>query len=354
MYKESFSSPEVSVIVPVYNVERSISRCLNSLQTQTFSNIEIILIDDGSTDKSGAICEHFAATDSRIIVIHQSNSGVSEARNNGIEIAKSEYILFVDSDDYVDDRYVETMFQNKSDLTLCGMQKEDEKGRKISEVKYVNKLFLKQEEIDYVDFISQRGIYSPYCKLFRRSIICDNTIKFPQNISWGEDGMFLGDYLQHTKSIRFIDYNGYHYIRYSECGSLSTKVRKNIIEMIVASRLYLRDSLLNVATIGQEQIKDEIDSNICLNCASFLEILLTSTELSDNEKIELLNIFIQNEYVRKLLNGHSDFISKRLQKCFKTKQPQKMVKTYNNMLVKQEQKRIWKKRFLRRLKLINE
>ena len=354
MCKNSFSSPEVSVIVPVYNVERSISRCLESLQTQTFSNIEIIIIDDGSTDKSGAICEQFAANDSRITVIHQLNCGVSEARNNGIKIAKSEYILFVDSDDYVDNQFVETMLQNKSDLTLCGMQKEDENGRKISEVKYVNKLFLKQEEIDYVDFISQRGIYSPYCKLFSRSIIHDNTIKFPKNISWGEDGMFLGDYLQHTKSIRFIDYNGYHYVRYGGGSSLSTKLRKNIMEMIVASRLYLRDSLLNVATVGQEQIEEEIDSNICLNCASFLEILLTSTTLSDNEKIELLDVFIKNQYVKKLLNGRGNLISKRLQKCFKTKSPQSMVKTYNTMLIRQEQKRIWKKRFLRRLKLIKE
>ena len=354
MCKNNLISPKASIIVPVYNVENSISRCLKSLQTQTLSNIEIILIDDGSIDKSGAICEQFAVNDSRIVVIHQTNSGVSEARNKGIELAKSKYILFVDSDDYVDSSFVESMLKNESDLTLCGMQKENENGRTISEVKYSNIFYAKKKDIDYVVFISQRGIYSPYCKLFRRSIIIDNKIRFPKNVSWGEDGMFLGDYLQYVKSMRFINYNGYHYVRYSGCDSLSTKVRKDIMDLIVVSRLYLRDSLINVATAGQEQIEEEIDFNICLNCASFLEILLTSAAISDNEKIELLCLFAKNQYVKKVLNEPERFISKRMQKCFKMTKPQKMVKTYKNMLIRQEQKRIWKKRLLRRLRLIKE
>lgn len=345
---------KVSIIVPVYNVESSISRCLESIQTQTFTDLRIILIDDGSTDNSGTICDQFAKDDSRITVIHQENKGVSAARNAGIEIANSEYILFVDSDDYIDSGFVEIMLKNESDLTLCGMHKDDENGRIISEVRYTNTFFEHQIDIDYEYFLSQRGIYSPYCKLFKCSLIKENGIRFPKDISWGEDSMFLGDYLQYANSIRFIDYNGYHYVRYSGANSLSTKVRRNIMDMVVASRLYLRDAIINVSVVGQEQIKEEIDSNICLNCASFLEILLTSTVISDIEKIELLNIFIKNQYVTRLLNEPERFITKRLQKCFKKKQPQKMVNTYNNMLFRQEKKRIWKKRVFRRLNLLKE
>lgn len=345
---------KVSIIVPVYNVESSISRCLKSIQTQTFKDLRIILIDDGSTDNSGMICDRFAEDDSRITVIHQENMGVSAARNAGIKIAKSEYFLFVDSDDYLDSEFVEMMLHNESDLTLCGMQKEDENGRKLSEVKYSNIYFKKQIDIDYVYFISQRGIYSPYCKLFRSSIIKDNEIRFPKDISWGEDGMFLGDYLQYADSIRFIDYNGYHYVRYSGATSLSTRVRRNIMDMVVTSRLYLRDALIKVSKTSQNQINDIIDSDICLNCKIFLETLLTSHALTNTKKIELLDIFINNQYVIKLLDKPEKYFSKQLQKCFRKRTTSKIVEEYDKILIRQEKKRIWKKRILRRLNLLEE
>ena len=119
-----YTLPLISVIIPVYNVEKYLRRCLDSILAQTYSNIEILLIDDGSTDQSGRICDEFAKLDSRVHVFHKGNGGVSTARNLGIDKAKGEYLTFVDSDDYVDSDYVEYLYHlistQKCLIALCG------------------------------------------------------------------------------------------------------------------------------------------------------------------------------------------------------------------------------------------
>ena len=113
----------ISVIIPVYNVEKYLEKCLNSVINQTYKNLEIIVIDDGSTDNSGKICDEYAKKDSRIIVIHTENGGVSSARNKGLEVAKGEYIGFVDSDDYIEDNMYEILYRNlvkfDVDISMC-------------------------------------------------------------------------------------------------------------------------------------------------------------------------------------------------------------------------------------------
>lgn len=119
--------PLVSVIVPVYNVEKYLKNCLDSLKAQTYSNLEFILIDDGSQDASSQIADQYAKEDSRFTVIHQANSGLSQARNHGIELAKGEYLTFVDSDDTVTPDYVEFMYELleahdfQAKLALCSL-----------------------------------------------------------------------------------------------------------------------------------------------------------------------------------------------------------------------------------------
>ena len=115
--------PEISVIIPVYNVEEKIERCLGSLQNQKFSDFEVILINDGSSDRSGKICDEYASMDKRIKVIHQKNQGVSVARNIGISIARGKYITFVDSDDYVSRDFLYSLYSDivscNADIAIC-------------------------------------------------------------------------------------------------------------------------------------------------------------------------------------------------------------------------------------------
>ena len=115
----------ISVIIPIYNVEQYLDRCIDSVKKQTYTNLEIILVDDGSPDNCGKMCDEYAEDDKRIKVIHKENGGLSDARNAGIEIATGEYITFIDSDDYVSLDYVEYMYKLLKDagakLSICGV-----------------------------------------------------------------------------------------------------------------------------------------------------------------------------------------------------------------------------------------
>lgn len=129
-------NPLISIIIPVYNVEKYIKDCVNSILKQTYTNLEIILIDDGSTDTSGQICDDYACKDSRINVIHKANGGLSEARNVGIDIAKGEYITFIDSDDYVFPSFIEYLHdlisRNNADISVCQPINVDEYNKALS------------------------------------------------------------------------------------------------------------------------------------------------------------------------------------------------------------------------------
>ena len=127
----------VSIIVPIYNVERYINDCVKSLLKQTYNNIEIILVDDGSTDMSGMICDNLKSNDNRIKVIHKRNGGLSDARNEGINIASGKYLTFIDSDDVVEIDFVEYLYnlliENDAEMSVCHYRKIDEQGNIISE-----------------------------------------------------------------------------------------------------------------------------------------------------------------------------------------------------------------------------
>ena len=116
-------SPLISVVIPLYNVDRYLSRCLDSVVAQTYKNLEILLIDDGSTDRGPSICDEYATKDSRIVVVHKENGGLSDARNKGIDKMTGAYVTFIDSDDYVDEDYVETLYnmiaEDNTKLSIC-------------------------------------------------------------------------------------------------------------------------------------------------------------------------------------------------------------------------------------------
>lgn len=282
--------PKVSVIVPVYNVELYIERCVKSIQAQSFENIEIILVDDGSTDASGIICDTLAETDTRIIVFHHKNAGVSMTRNAGISYAKGEYLLFVDSDDFIERDYVEMLLKNESDFTMCGVRKVDEQNNVLSIVNYPDS-YSSIADLDVIKMISCGEIYSPYCKLFRRLIIIKNNIHYSGDVSWGEDGMFVADYIRCVDNIRYISYIGYNYVRYVKENTLSTKVRSDILEMVTRSRTYFKDRMIDLAPSKKTEIETVIDSNIYLNCKFFIRSLLDNPKMSKREKELILDSF---------------------------------------------------------------
>ena len=221
----------ISIIVPVYNAEKYINRCVESLINQTYKNIEIILIDDGSKDASLNLCKMWAKKDKRVKVIHTENQGVSSARNIGLKEAKGLYIGFVDSDDYIDSKMYELLLssieKNNSDISFCGVNyiykdkiiKSSNYGKVVCEKKY----FFKHH-----DFNNKMN-YNVWNKLFKQNLI--QNMKFNPNIKISEDGLFVMQYINKVEKIACVNENLYYY----NCMNENSTLNSNSIEKLVTS-----------------------------------------------------------------------------------------------------------------------
>ena len=208
------NQPLISVIVPVYKVEKYLPRCIESVLKQTYKNFELILVDDGSPDNSGKICDEYALRDNRIKVIHKENGGVSSARNTGIDAANGEYINFIDSDDWVPENSLEillnTIIENDAELSICGFEF---RGIKVVSKKYEKKFidFRETEDAELVEIFRQCFFYSACGKLFKTKILKEDDIKFSNKIKIGEDTLFVRKYLINIKKIEISNKSVYFY-----------------------------------------------------------------------------------------------------------------------------------------------
>lgn len=228
----------ISVIVPVYNVEKVLYHCIDSILNQIFNDFELILVDDGSTDNSGRICDEYAGKDTRAKVIHKQNGGVSSARNAGIEAAKGEYICFVDSDDYLESNYLKELVETKKkypdfDNVWCGFQTvEDYNGKNKEAVIAKNDTGNSCYSLEDIMILHERWLdASPCNKLFNKRVVVNNNIKFPEDLSLGEDLLFNFEYLDSTKGkIVVINQPLYNYIRDGK-ESLDNKYYPDLLEI---------------------------------------------------------------------------------------------------------------------------
>ena len=207
---------EYSVIVPVYNVENVLRRCIDSILGQTVSDFELILIDDGSSDQSGIICDEYKKKDKRVKVIHQKNSGVSSARNKGLDNARGKYIVFVDSDDYIDKRYLEGFENNEVDLVITALYlcNADLSVRKVFSVE--NAYIELKQDSSYIYILKEWFSRPVYAKRFSRKIIDENKIRFDKTCSYGEDEIFVISYLKYIKKIQIKNELTYYYCIYEQ------------------------------------------------------------------------------------------------------------------------------------------
>lgn len=204
----------VSIIVPVYNAENYLRDSIDSIINQTYSDLEILLVDDGSKDDSGKICDRYAEIDNRIKVFHRPNSGVSKTRNFGLDHSNGDYIIFVDSDDTICMDYVESLLKNNSyDLCVGGYNIFGIKNKTVKPFKrYQIFLHGNISKIDVEPNVPEINIVYHICgKLYKNSIIKKNNIRFPEQLILAEDCYFNLKYLEYCNVIDMIPYAGYNY-----------------------------------------------------------------------------------------------------------------------------------------------
>ncbi len=230
---------KISVIVPVYKVEKYIKQCVDSILNQTFKDFELILVDDGSPDNSGAICDEYVAIDKRVRCVHKENGGLSSARNAGIEIAQGEYIAFVDSDDCIASDMLDVIYSNalKYDADISGIEYA-EFSRELPEL--IQNKRIKHKKKNLMKFIMQKNrLYCAVRYLYRGSVLADQ--RFDCGIKLGEDQMFIFDYVFKCNSLVMSSYNGYFYRH--NINSLSNGKLKKSFEEELRNRLKMVDKL---------------------------------------------------------------------------------------------------------------
>lgn len=209
-------TPLISVIIPAYNAEKYVAKCLKSIQNNTYKNLEIIVINDGSKDNTQSVVESFME-DKRIVLINVENGGVSKARNLGLDRATGEYVAFIDSDDYVREDYFEELIAlcicDDADMSCCAYERVDVNGTVVTDSRKVFNeiIFATPQEIadGYFDFYD-KGVVNFPIRIYKRSVVGE--IRFSETLKWGEDGSFNLDIFRNAKKLAFSNVRMYFYV----------------------------------------------------------------------------------------------------------------------------------------------
>lgn len=282
-------NPKISVIVPVYKAEKYLHRCVDSLLAQTFTDFEVLLIDDGSPDRSGDICDEYAKRDSRIRVFHKQNGGVSSARNYAIERALGKYITFVDSDDWLDseclDECVKEIESNSLDLLQFSYRAVSVDGDVLMEK------VLGTSKKDLKEYLRTPFIVTVWGTFFKASIIRDNRLRFDTNLKLAEDQLFLMQYMivsQVFKSITGVYYN--YFI--NQEGAVKNSKSDDMIKALNTLDPFVR--------------KHPIFENICFPLFdNFLALILQNGDICASKYKSLYKKFYKNKLSNYILNKYS-------------------------------------------------
>lgn len=296
-------SPLISVIVPVYNKEDLLSRCIESVLKQSFIDFELILINDGSTDSSGELCVKWQERDKRIIVLHQKNAGVSAARNKGLDCAKGKYIVFVDSDDWVKPEYLSHLLAevpetSKRGLIIQGFSSYHpndsvfDAGMRFEKASASSdNILLMAEKFN----LGECGF--PFSKLYNRSLIQQYSIRFDERIYMCEDLLFMYDYILHADYLVLGEKQDYAYVKYPN--SLSALLHTFNMEYLCFTEYQKRvQSLTNKYNI----LLDDLPNLITAMMKSFQRAMKTDYQLyrkadvSRKERLANLRKLILSNY----------------------------------------------------------
>lgn len=294
--------PELSIIVPVYKVEKYLPRCIDSILAQTFGDFELILIDDGSPDGCGRICDEYARKDKRIVVIHQKNMGVSAARNAGLDIARGRYIGFVDSDDWIEPQMYEVMMdairENGADMAVCGVRYADEDG-KFTRADMLSEGVYSRDGLLEDVFAMPNRLGGGCCnKVFDASKIA--SVRFKVGMTIAEDALYLFDcFMRIDGAVKIGDalYNVYE-----RCGSATRTDSMICVNETIEGRLsmlrHTRKYMPSMEARAADKFLDE-----CLRCAPQIRSIGMDTHKPYRSRILRIKWKMLKEIVRSAFKG---------------------------------------------------
>lgn len=294
--------PELSIIVPVYKVEKYLPRCIDSILVQTFGDFELILIDDGSPDGCGRICDEYARKDKRIVVIHQKNMGVSAARNAGLDIARGRYIGFVDSDDWIEPQMYEVMMdairENGADMAVCGVRYADEDGKFTRADRLSEGVYTRDGLLEDV-FAMPNRLGGGCCnKVFDASKIA--SVRFKVGMTIAEDALYLFDcFMRIDGAVKIGDalYNVYE-----RCGSATRTDSMICVNETIEGRLsmlrHTRKYMPSMEARAADKFLDE-----CLRCAPQIRSIGMDTHKPYRSRILRIKWKMLKEICRSALKG---------------------------------------------------
>jgi glycosyltransferase involved in cell wall biosynthesis len=300
-----YDADSVSVIVPVYNSEKYLHNCIESIRNQSYKNFELILINDGSTDKSGEICNQYALRDNRIRVIHAKNNGPAAARNIGIENSKGEFIFFIDSDDFIENDalnlLIKSFRQHKADIIIGDFRK-IKKGivENRNDISFSgNKLLTKQDIIDYSrSYLKKPNKYLLFAfswgRLFKSSIIKTNNIFFNPDLHTFEDVAFNFYYLTYTNEVYFLKETIYSHTIYDNYLSATMTISDNPKKLFGYEQALVSISNFLQNNIADAEIKKEIGHAYIY--LTIIQLVRACGQINNNNK---KNIF---QLIQKLVN----------------------------------------------------
>lgn len=299
----------VSIIVPVYNAAENLNHCINSILNLTYQHLEIILINDGSTDHSGELCDQLMRQDQRIHVIHQKNSGPSVARNNGINVATGKYIQFVDADDFPKPHMTKTLvdqMHGNCQLVICGYQSVDNHFNIIHQnTPSIHGMLLKSEFlVNFGELYKQIILPSIWNKLYITELIKTHNIHFDENLKLGEDLLFNLDYFKVCQKVNMITDKLYNY-RIENDQSLSQNFKKDYFE----NQLLLADKVKqflmgeHAYTAQNKHMLQLINISSVIN--SFDNIFHKNSPFTKEQKIDQISHIIHSKQISEVIFGES-------------------------------------------------
>jgi len=292
--------PLLSIIVPVYNVERYLPKCLDSILAQTFTEFEVIAVDDGSPDDCGQILDEYAKKDEKIIVVHKENGGVSSARNAGLDVAQGEYIGFVDPDDYIENDMYEFLYNEAIagdyDIVQCNYAQVDKDGNVVHRLDHIkNREFADTNELLCAFF--ENDIRScAWNKIFRREVIKD--VRFMSELRVAEDKLFVHNCLRCAKKVKITDKYCYYYV-VSNSSVIHSAINEKLFD-----NLKVLDILYDTYKNNEYVKKSFLDHSAALNLDLTFKVL-ASQSFEDKvpelikRVLDLKNVIFKGEFSKK-------------------------------------------------------